>query len=176
MTDNLKVMLENENIYLNDNIYYDIEQGIDRNARHIHVSFLVNTKTNNVLSYGFNLYFKTKSFPFSIHSEVNTITRYYKNRTLSKCKKKLIVVKISKNGIIGMSKPCQTCINYILNNIDNINLTKIEYSTSNNKLEKIKCANINDHTYKLSALFEWRSNHRLVTETNVSRSNRKNSK
>jgi len=158
---NLRLILENEHIFLNDNIYYDIEQGIDRNARHVHISFLVNTKTNKLITYGFNLYFKTKSFPYSIHSEVNTITKYYRNqfnKSLNKCKKKLIVIKISKNdGIIGLSKPCQTCINFILNNIDNINLVKIEYSNINNKLEEIKRSDIMDHTYKLSSLYLMRN-------------------
>ncbi len=154
MISNLKNILESEDIYLNDNIYYNIEQGIDKNARHIHISFLINLKNNNLLSYGFNVYFRTTSFPYSIHSEVNTITKYYKNQTLSKNKKKLIVIKISKNGVIGLSKPCQTCINYIVNNMKNINLTSIKYSTIDNNLEKIKCSQISNYTYKISSAFQ----------------------
>jgi hypothetical protein len=162
MMDNLRNILESEDIYLDDKIYTNIEQGIDRNARHIHVSFLINIKNNTLLSYGFNIYFKTRSFPYSIHSEVNTITRYYKNQTLSKSKKKLIVIKISKNGKIGLSKPCQTCINYISNNMRNINLTSIKYSTIYNNLENIRCNEIFEHTYKISSAFKIKNKNKQI--------------
>ncbi len=157
MISNLRNILEKDNIFLNDNIYYNIEQGIDKTAKHIHISFLINIKNNTLLSYAFNVYFKTKSFPYSIHSEVNTITKYYKNQTLNKCKKKLIVIKLTKNGVIGLSKPCQTCINYILNNMKNINLVNIKYSTVENNLEKIKCDQILNYTYKISSAFQIRT-------------------
>jgi hypothetical protein len=102
------------------------------------------------------LYFKTNTFPFSIHAEINTINKFYKknNTKLIKNKKTLYVFKISKTGILGNSLCCKNCINFINNNITNLNLNDVYYSYQHN-LKKIELDNINkdlnDNKFKYSS-------------------------
>ncbi len=134
-------LLSEYNIIIPSNILYDISFNLNNNKYlHKHISFLVNAKTNEILNYGFNYYLNSNKFPFSLHSEVNAINKYYKKKltkNIIKVKKYLFIVKLSKIGIIGNSKPCKHCANYIYNNYDNIKLTKIYYSTKLNKLEEL---------------------------------------
>lgn len=156
--DNIKQILEKESVFLSDKVYYDLESELNvrsnnKSKSSNHICFLIN-KNNELLSYAFNIFFKTNTFPFSIHSEINTINKYYKkNLTKSslKIKKKLIIIKISKSGVIGHSKPCLSCANFIYNNMDNINIIDVLYSTSENKLESLKRDNLILDNFKLSS-------------------------
>ena len=138
--DNIKSILEKECVFLSDKIYNSLENEL--NVRTIkksksnkkskssnHICFLID-KNNELLTYGFNIFFKTSSFPFSLHSEINAINKYYKKtltKPMLKSKKKLIIIKVSKIGIIGNSKPCLSCANFIYNNMDILNITDILY-------------------------------------------------
>lgn len=92
-----------------------------------HVCFIVDNKTNNILSYSLNYYFKTETFPFSVHSEVNAINKLYRKKNVKANKISLYVMKITKGGNLSSSKPCTGCRNF-LSNI--CNLTKIYYSVN----------------------------------------------
>ena len=124
-------MMRSVSVDISSNIITDIEFYLQNTkSNHNHVSFLVDDKRRNILSYSFNFFYKSKKFPFSIHAEINSITKYYKNTNLSKLKPKtiLVVLKITKTGVIGMSKPCFHCRIFLNNNFDNLNLNKIYYS------------------------------------------------
>lgn len=156
---NIKLLFEEEGIFLSNKIYYDLE--IEINTRTInkskssnHICFLVDYKNNNLLLFAFNIYFKTNSFPFSLHSEINVINKFYKkilSKSIIKCKKKLIIIKVSKCGIIGQSKPCISCANFIYNNMKNLNIIDVLYSTSENKLETLKRNELILDNFKLSS-------------------------
>ena len=68
-----------------------------------------------------------------------------------KSKKKLIIIKVSKIGIIGNSKPCLSCANFIYNNMDILNITDILYSTSDNILKGLKKNELILNNFKLSS-------------------------
>ena len=83
--DNIKSILEKECVFLSDKIYNSLENEL--NVRTIkksksnkkskssnHICFLID-KNNELLTYGFNIFFKTSSFPFSLHSEINAINK-----------------------------------------------------------------------------------------------------
>ena len=123
---------------IENNILFELKN-IKKNKYSVHIGFLIDNRSKNIISYGFNFYFKTKSFPFSIHAEINTINKYYKKNlnNLKKIKKKLFIFKISKTGVLGLSKPCKSCANFLLNNYDNLNLSKIYYSITDNKMVEL---------------------------------------
>lgn len=157
--DNIKSILEKEDLFLSDKIYYDLESELDarsfnKTKSSNHICFLIDYKNNELLSYAFNIYFKTNSFPFSLHSEINTINKFYKkalSKSILKSKKKLIILKISKSGVIGHSKPCLSCANFIYNNMDNLNIIDVLYSTTENKLESLKRNELILDNFKLSS-------------------------
>lgn len=156
---NIKSILEKENVFLSDKIYYSLENELNvrsnnKSKSSNHICFLINHKNNELLSYAFNIYFKTNSFPFSLHSEINTINKFYKKsitKSMLKIKKKLIIIKVSKSGIIGHSKPCLSCANFIYNNMDNINIIDVLYSTSENILKSLKKDELILDNFKLSS-------------------------
>lgn len=157
--DNIKSILEKECVFLSEKIYYSLERELETRSNNKykssnHICFLIENKNNELLTHAFNIFFKTNTFPFSLHSEINTINKYYK-KTLSKSslksKKKLIVIKVSKIGIIGHSKPCLSCANFIYNNMGNLNITDVLYSTSENKLESLKRDELILDNFKLSS-------------------------
>ena len=155
---NLLNILEKYNIYLPSNILYDISYNLTNNTYiNKHLSLIVDYKTKQIITYGFNYYLKSDKFPFSLHSEINTINKHYKkrlNKNIIKSKKILFIIKLSKIGIIGNSKPCQNCANYIYNNYDNLNLYKILYSTPNNELEELNKQDLVYKEFKISAGFK----------------------
>lgn len=157
-TDLLLRLLSEYNIQIPSNILYDISFNLNNNKYlHKHISFLVNSKNNEIINYGFNYYLNSNKFPFSLHSEVNAINKYYKKnltKNILKTKKYLVIVKLSKIGIIGNSKPCKNCANFIYNNYDNIKLSKILYSTQQNTLEGLSKIDLtHDSTFKIAAGF-----------------------
>jgi len=78
---NLIKLLEKYQIYIPSNILYDISYSLENNQYlNKHLSLLVDYKRKNIITYGFNYYLKSNKFPFSLHSEINTINKYYKKR------------------------------------------------------------------------------------------------
>ena len=119
-----------------------------------HVSFLIDNKSKEVLSFSFNLYYKSQKFPYSMHSEINTINKFYKKdikKSIQKSKKILVILKISKIGNLGNSKPCTSCANFIYNNFQNLNLTNIFYSNEMSSLEKLDKNDFISESFKKSS-------------------------
>jgi hypothetical protein len=145
MISNIVNILNTINIEINNKILLDIQtelsiRSLIKSKSSNHVSFLIDNKSKEVLSFSFNIYYKAQKFPYSIHSEINTIFKYYKKdikKNLQRSKKILIVLKISKTGTIGNSKPCKSCANFIFNNLNNLNLINVYYSNELSLLEKL---------------------------------------
>lgn len=155
---NIIKLLEKFDIHIPSNILYDISFNLFNNTySNKHVSLLINQKTKEIITYGFNYYLKSDKFPFSLHSEVNTINKHYKKKLtkhIMKSKKILIILKVSKIGVIGNSKPCRNCANYIYNNFNNLNLSKIYFSIKGNQLEELTEEDLVHKNFKLSAGFK----------------------
>lgn len=151
MFDSLEVILPNN---IKTAIKFDLKFNKYINK---HYCFILDMKTNKVLTYDFNVYLKSDSFPFSIHAEVQSIVRYYKSKTTNKNKKAIIVVKMSRTGRIGNSKCCLNCMRFIRNNIDNLNLKKIYYSTENSILLELSKNDLIDTNFRLSKGYDFRS-------------------
>lgn len=163
MLSNIINIFDNVNINLDDKILSEIKnelylRSLIKTKSSNHVSFLIDYKSKEILSFSFNLYYKSDSFPYSIHSEINTINKYYKKdlkKNIKKYNKKpkkiLIILKISKTGTIGNSKPCNACANFIFNNFDNLNIVHVYYSNELNSLEKLNKNNFLDNTFKKSS-------------------------
>ncbi len=156
--DNLQNLLEHNGFILPIQIKHALEFNLKHNSSvNKHFCFIVDLKTNNVLCYDCNVYFKSNSFPFSTHAEIQTIVKYYKSKTLSKNKKALIVVKLSKTGILGNSKCCLNCMRFIRNNFDNLNMKKIYYSTGEYcTLAELSYDDLVDKNFRQSKGFNWR--------------------
>lgn len=156
-------ILNNINITISDKILSEINTELSlrsllKTKSSNHLSFLIDYKSKEIIIYSFNLYYISDSFPYSIHSEINTISKYYKKdlknkiyKNIHKSKKILIILKISKIGNIGNSKPCTTCANYIYNNFDNLNLINVYYSNEKSKLEKLNKHDLLHNTFKKSS-------------------------
>ncbi len=159
----LKDMLSAEKVYMDDNVYdkilMDINSKTNRSER-FHVAILVD-EFSTILSYGINEYHKTDSYPFSKHAEISCLTKYYgkKLKNWEKSRKKiLIVIRLSPKRLrLGNSAPCRHCACYIENNMENINIKKIIYTTPDG-LEVKKSKDFNVDECKLS------SGHRAVKE------------
>ena len=94
---------------------------------------------------------------------MNAINKHYKKKltkNILKVKKDLVIIKLSKTGIIGNSKPCQHCANYIYNNFDNLKLDKIYYSTQQNTLEELTKSDLQKPNFKIAGGFR---KHSLLT-------------
>lgn len=148
---NLEIMFNKLGYDLPDNIRQNVEFTLGKSeCVHKHCAFLIDAKTRNVIAYDFNVYFKTDSFPFSFHAEVRTIVKFYKSRNLTKNKKILIVVKLSRTGISGYSRCCKSCMTFIRNNFENLNLKKIYYSTKGNTLVGLGKEDLVDENFEYS--------------------------
>ncbi len=153
----LESMFQAEGFTLPERIKQDIAFNLSTNSYiNKHVCFLYDLKTHKILLYDFNIYFKSDAFPFSIHSEVQAITKYYKNRNINKHKKALIVVKLSRTGLIGNSKCCLNCMLYVRNNFTNLGLKKILYSDSSGKLISLHKRDLVDEDFRPSKGFTQR--------------------
>jgi hypothetical protein len=123
----LEQVLDFFNIKLNKNIYPIIE--LNNIHANNHISLLIDSKTKEIICYGTNYLLKQNKF-LSIHAEIDNILKYYKNKhkLFNKRTKILIIIKISKTGIIGMSKPCRNCIKFIKKNYDKLKIVSIYYT------------------------------------------------
>jgi len=155
-TSNLKTIFNLLNIVLPDNIKQDIEFNLKHNDYiNKHISFIFDLKTRKIICYEFNVFFKSDSFPFSVHAEIQSIVKYYKSKSISKHKKGLLVVKLSRTGIIGNSKCCLNCMRFLRNNLSNLNLKEIYYSIVDNRLGKLRKKDLIDDHFKLSKGFSY---------------------
>lgn len=142
----LTTLLSEKLILISDNIINDIFVYMTNSTfKFNHITFLIDSVDNKILTYNFNNCLR--SYQNNIHSEVNTINKYlkfkkmnelYKNKKLKNNKKMMIILKISKTGKIGTSKPCMQCAHYIYLNYNKINLNNIYFSNKNRKLEELK--------------------------------------
>ena len=64
-----------------------------------------------------------------------------------------MIFKVTKTGIIGNSRPCQNCVNFILNNYNNLNLNKIYYSYKENLLKELSKENLLYGDFTISSGF-----------------------
>lgn len=158
--DKLEQLFHSIGFKLPNNIKNDIEFNLQHNDYiNKHFAFILDLKTNRIICYDGNIYYKSNSFPFSIHAEIQSIVKYYKSRSLSKNKKALVVVKLSKTGLIGNSKFCLNCSRFIRHNFDNLNLKKVFYSSLNdNKLVELSKHDLIDENFRLSKGFLGRFN------------------
>ena len=157
ITDNLERMLQSLGFDLPNNIKQDISFNLQHNKYiNKHCSFILDLKTRKILCYEFNIFFKSNSFPFSIHAEIQSIVKYYKSRSISKNKKILFVIKLSKTGIVGNSKCCLNCMRFIRNNLANLNIKKIYCSTIGNGMIELPKDTMVDENFKSSKGYLWR--------------------
>lgn len=149
----IRNVLESNSIYLKQSIYTEIDMLRNKHDKHTHIAFLLD-KNNNVLSYKSNVFFKTNSFPFSQHAEINTIINYYSKQDSKKINngtKKLVVAKLGPN-CFRMSKPCRQCANFIANNWNNLKLKEVLYSNNNGELVSLtKAELLNSDEFCLSS-------------------------
>lgn len=130
-----KMIMESYGIHMKDSIYANLSMLSRSPERHTHVAFLLD-KHHNVLSYKPNVYFKTKTFPYSQHAEIAAIINYYSKKVIrptNNNNKILIVIKL-KTKTLGSSKPCKYCAAFILNNWDNLKLKQVIYSNIQGEL------------------------------------------
>ncbi len=133
--ENIRLHLESaeHNIFISSDIYDRISKDAEEcNSDKFHVSLLMDSSFN-LIAYGHNEYFHGQSYPFTTHAEINCLAKYYskKLKPYVKSREKILVVMrvSSKIKKLGQSKPCKKCQNYIVNNMQNINIKKIIYST-----------------------------------------------
>lgn len=156
MLSNMITLLDSINITLSSNILSDIQFNLNKiKSANNHISFLINNN-GDVISYEFNSYLISKKFPYSMHSEINTLIKYYKRRNTkknTKCKKIFIIIKISKTGKLGLSRPCRNCAAFISNNFKNLNLCKIYYSNLD-KFEELSKNDLDNDQFTISSGFK----------------------
>jgi len=134
--DNIRSLLESPeiSIFLDDKVYNKIVEDVENcHSDKFHVSILLDL-SNEMISYGHNEYYNNnKSYPFSLHAEINCLNKYYSRKIKQYIKNRekiLLVLRLSKKiKKLGESKPCKQCHNYLINNTENINIKKIIYST-----------------------------------------------
>lgn len=107
-----------------------------------------------VLSYGMNQY-RNKSK--SIHAENAALTKL-KNRTSKKKKKvNILVIKTSKTGILGNSKPCYYCMLDLKNYspIKGYKINNVYYSDTNGEIIKKKLSHMfSEGNYHFSSYYK----------------------
>lgn len=158
-TDNIEMLLNFLNITLTKNIINDISFYLNKcNYTNNHVSFIVDANTRQVIFHKFNVFYKSNQFPYSSHSEVEGVKHFLKKyKTRHNYKIIFIVIKITKTGKIGNSKPCKHCANFLYNHLSNMNIDKIFYSTPNNCLVNLDKDSLRNNNFKLSSGFSRRS-------------------
>jgi len=103
---------------------------------------VLNERKINILSYGINHYRPNKKT--SIHAEhdaINKLPSLKKRKKLEKIN--ILVIRITKNGKLGMSKPCSECVNKLkmLPPKNGYKINEIYYSTERESIHKIKLNN-----------------------------------
>lgn len=143
---------------LPENIKYSISFSVHNDpSPNKHIAFLIDHTTGNIIMYDFNIYYNTNKFPYSEHAEIRLINKYNKaknnNRVLKKIennKKILLVVKLSKTGITGNSKPCLECAKYIKHYHSEMNIKQIFFTISKDEIFNILTTKINLNEFRYS--------------------------
>jgi hypothetical protein len=92
---------------------------------------------------GSNFILKNDSGRGSVHAEENLIQKFLRIR--NRCQKvDLLIVKITHNGKIGSSRPCQNCMKRLIcmTTKHNISINNVYYSTSQGKIDVDKFRNM----------------------------------
>lgn len=154
-TDNLEIILQSIGIDLPQNIRHDIAFNLQHNNYpNKHFAFIIDLKTNKIICHSFNIYYKSSTFPYSVHAEIQSISKYLKSKQTNRHKKALVIVKMSRIGIIGNSKCCLHCSRYIQNACIDLNLKKIFYSMKQtNILNELSKSDLSVETFTLSKGF-----------------------
>jgi hypothetical protein len=155
---NLENMINTLGVVLPINIKRDIAFDLQFNQHaNKHYSFIIDLKTKRILCYATNLFFKGEGvFPYSSHAEIESLVKYCKSKAITKNKKILIVMKLSKTGMSGNSRCCLHCMRFIRNVADSINLRTIYYSMPGNELVELACDNLIDSEFRCSKGYEYR--------------------
>lgn len=98
-------------------------------------TIIVNRKTDEVISAGYNHYSKTIKHMVTCHSEIDAIQRIRKYPKQKRSELDLYVVRISDNGDMKYAKPCRECTEAI----QSFGIKRVYYSYSNS------CDNIFDN-------------------------------
>lgn len=117
-------------VHMNDQIKLDIINTLTLHEYiNKHCCFIIDARSKEIITYDFNIYFKTDVFPFSIHAEVKACTKLLKSKRISKSKKILYVAKLSSTGKLSGSRCCIDCMRYVRNIMDMLNIKTIINST-----------------------------------------------
>ncbi len=156
--DALENMFNSIGFALSNNAKNDLSFSLRNNSDiNKHFAFLLDLKTNKILCYDLNVYLKAAVFPFSIHAEIQVITKYYRSsKSVNKNKKALLVVKISKTGVLSNSRCCLNCMRFIRNNFENLNLKAVYYSANMRELTKLSRRDLIDEAFKHSKGYQKR--------------------
>jgi cytidine deaminase len=150
-----KTILETNNIFLNNAAYSYLDMLSNcTTRRHTHIAFLFD-QYNNILSYKSNVYFKTKTYPYTQHAEIATIVNFYSKQFIKQSKSTnsiLLVIKLNIKSL-GCSKPCKHCARFILNNWANLKLKKVIYSDKNGLFNTLSKKDLIDGNFCPSSAF-----------------------
>lgn len=89
-------------------------------------TIIVNRKTDEVVSAGYNHYSKTIKNAVTCHSEIDAIQRIRKYPKQKRSELDLYVVRISDNGDMKYAKPCRDCTEAI----QSFGIKRVYYSYS----------------------------------------------
>jgi deoxycytidylate deaminase len=108
--------------------------------KNIHLSIII--KKKSVIAFGENKVLPNTNIFWTIHAEVNALTKLPVNRG-KLIDIDLIVLRLYKDGTFSYSKPCEHCINYMKNIIKNgYRINTVLYSNHDGFIESIKLNNI----------------------------------
>jgi hypothetical protein len=116
----------------------------NENFKSFHICALL--CNNNVIAIGEKSLRKLSTCPLSTHAEMHMLYKINKNPKLSNRQNKkydILVIRISKNGSLGMSRPCYHCIKTLLAN-NNINIVNVYYSDNDGNIICEKLVNMAD--------------------------------
>jgi cytidine deaminase len=105
-----------------------------------------------ILAKGQNYYLPSMKTHNSIHAEhdaINNLPALPKNKKLKKVE--LLVIRSSKTGVLGMSKPCEHCLQIIkLASDKGYYINKVYYSTIDGNIDKSSVDELLENPYKSS--------------------------
>lgn len=98
------------------------------NCKSLHIAFVIDTKTLKVISKGMNSgRMSFSGCQYEIHAEMEAIKNIKRNedKTFS-----ILVIRVTKSGLLGSSRPCTKCIKYIqfVSKKTNTKFDKVYYS------------------------------------------------
>lgn len=113
----------------------------------------------DILAYGYNHYLPVNSVHNSIHAEHDAINKLpiRKNKKIEKVN--LMVIRSSKTGVLGMSKPCEHCINTMrIKALDKgYYISKIYYSDIKGNIIKTSIWNLLEEEKYTSSFYRYKN-------------------